>query len=158
MKALLSNVNTLRIRGEYRSGPDTGDLDNVVLEGVKTPVAQLVTPVNGATTGPAALTLAATLSNPSGYPITSLEFVALYDGTWHLAGVDDAPPYQVIWQIPAGLRSQKIQFGVHVNTGQGGSSSNSRLQSTPVGLCRIPGQSERNGKLGADTRILISAR
>lgn len=119
MKALLSDVNTLRIRGEYRSGPDTGDLDNVILDGVKTPVAQLITPVNGATTGPAALTLEATVSNPSSYPITSFEFVVSYDGAWHSAGVDDAAPYQVIWQIPAGLRSQKIQLGVHVNAGQG---------------------------------------
>ncbi len=120
MKALLSNVDTLRIRGEYRSASDTGDIDNVVLEGVKTPVVQLLTPVNGATTGPAALTLAATLYNPSSYPITSLEFVVLYDGAWHSAGMDDVAPYEVIWQVPAGLRSQKIKFNAHVNTDQAG--------------------------------------
>ena len=120
MKALLSNVDTLRIRGEYRSASDTGDIDNVVLEGVKTPVAQLLTPVNGATTGPAALALAAAVYNPSSYPIASLEFVVLYDGAWHSAGVDDVAPYEVIWQVPAGLRSQKIKFNAHVNTDQAG--------------------------------------
>lgn len=120
MKALLSNVDTLRIRGEYRSATDIGDLDNVVLEGVKTPAAELLTPVNGATTGPAALSLAASLSNPSNYPVTSLEFVVLYDGTWHSAGVDGVAPYEVIWQIPTGLRSQKIEFNAYVNTDQAG--------------------------------------
>ena len=120
MQALLSNVDTLRIRGEYRSAADIGDIDNVVLEGVKAPTAQLVTPVDGTTTGPAALMLAATLSNPSNYPIASLEFVVLYDGTWHSAGVDDVAPYEIIWQPPAGLRSQKIKFSAHVNTDQAG--------------------------------------
>ena len=120
MKALLSNVDTLRIRGEYRSAADTGDIDNVVLERVKTPSAQLVTPVDGAATGPDALTLAATLSNPSNYPVTGLEFLVLYDGVWHSAGVDATAPYEVFWQAPAGLRSQKIQFNVRVNTDPAG--------------------------------------
>ncbi len=30
-KSILSSVNSISIRGEYRSGPDTGSLDNVVL-------------------------------------------------------------------------------------------------------------------------------
>ena len=38
MKALLSDVNTMQIRGEYRSAADTGDIDNVILMGVRIPI------------------------------------------------------------------------------------------------------------------------
>ena len=42
MRALLSDVNTLQIRGEYRSAADTGDIDNVVLEGLHIPIVPLL--------------------------------------------------------------------------------------------------------------------
>jgi len=38
MQMVLSNLTELRIRGEYRTGPDTGDLDNVMLHGVTTSI------------------------------------------------------------------------------------------------------------------------
>ncbi len=42
MQALLLNVETMQIRGEYRSAADIGDLDNVVLEGVRIPIVPLL--------------------------------------------------------------------------------------------------------------------
>lgn len=42
MRALLADVTTLQIRGEYRSAADTGDIDNVVLEGLHIPIVPLL--------------------------------------------------------------------------------------------------------------------
>lgn len=42
MQALLLNVETIQIRGEFRSAADTGDLDNVVLQGVRIPIVPLL--------------------------------------------------------------------------------------------------------------------
>jgi hypothetical protein len=51
MQAVLADLTALRLRGEYRYGDDTGDLDNVRLEGPSSPAWQMLA-------GPTAIYLA----------------------------------------------------------------------------------------------------
>jgi hypothetical protein len=48
-----------------------------------------------------------------------VRYGAPYTAEWRLAGVDTSYPYSIDWEIPSDLRSQLIEFGIHVHDNAG---------------------------------------
>lgn len=78
------------------------------------PTGYLTSPPDGLTIGPVTLPLTAEIMDPGSIGVNNVEFMAYYDGSWNSAGIDNAAPYNAIWQTPNKLRSQQIRFGINL--------------------------------------------
>jgi hypothetical protein len=85
----------------------------------------MTSPSDNSTTGPAAIHLTADAQdNAGGSGVKQVEFYVFYDWAWRSAGVDSSSPYERTWQIPNQLRSQQLQFSIHVVDNAGNTAVN----------------------------------
>ncbi|MCO5191617.1 MAG: C39 family peptidase [Anaerolineae bacterium] len=75
---------------------------------------RITAPTGNITIGPSTLLLRADAWTDGSTEVKHVEFLAFYDGSWHPAGLDAIPPYEIAWQTPNLLRSQELMFAIHV--------------------------------------------
>lgn len=91
------------------------------------PYGYITSPVDFSEIGQGNVTISANANdNPGGSGIKAVYFWAMYadpvvGADWYLVGGegDTTYPYGVTWVMPTGLRSQVLEFGIHVEDNQG---------------------------------------
>lgn len=78
------------------------------------PDGTITSPSEGTQIGASVTVNANAWDNNGGRGVDRVEFFAAYDGRWHAFATDTSAPYQAIWNVPAGLRSQTIILTIHV--------------------------------------------
>lgn len=81
---------------------------------VDTVSGHITSPSENITIGPSTLIFSADAWASDGASVEEVQFFVFYDGVWHPAGIDSTVPYEVVWQTPNTLRSQQLEFGVHI--------------------------------------------
>ena len=91
------------------TAPDTVNPDGVI-----------TAPAAGSTLGTGAISLKANATDDTwGSGVKRVAFYLRYDGEWHHVGTDTGAPYQINWTPPAGLKSQQLRYGIHVEDNAG---------------------------------------
>ena len=97
-------IDAIRI---YHRALTSDEISQLYQEGAPEPSGSLSSPPDNLSIGPATLPLSATVSNAGNFTVRNVEFVALYDGTWHSAGTDELRRTRVVGRLPISLGRNK---------------------------------------------------